>query len=262
MISGAEIATSARLAGRELRSGLQGFRIFAMCLFLGVAAIAVVGTLSAAIERGIADQGQPLLGGDIEFSLAHRQAGEAERSFIAGTGTLSEVATLRAMASFGEAASLVEIKAVDAGYPLYGKVELEDGGGFGAAISAGGGTANVVIEPVLRDRLGLAVGDAIRIGEAEFTVAATIAAEPDRVSDGFILGPRVLMTRQALDATGLIKPGSLVRWRYRVKFDEKGDRAALKSVVKRAKKQFPDAGWRIRTRASAPRRGSTGFWNA
>ena len=101
-----------RLALRELRSGLQGFGIFLACLILGVAAIATVGALTAAIERGIDEQGQPLLGGDVEVSLVHRDLTGDEAAFLAGAGRRSTVAALRAMAAGGDASTLVEIKAV------------------------------------------------------------------------------------------------------------------------------------------------------
>ena len=74
-----------RFAARDLRSGLQGFWIFLTCLTLGTAAIAIIGSLSASIERGLDEQGQPLLGGDVEFSLIHREATQTELSFVAST---------------------------------------------------------------------------------------------------------------------------------------------------------------------------------
>jgi putative ABC transport system permease protein len=64
-----------------------------------VAAIAIVGSLVAAVDRGLAEQGQPLLGGDIEFSLIHREVTDSERGFIASKGSVSRIATLRAMAT-------------------------------------------------------------------------------------------------------------------------------------------------------------------
>ena len=70
-----------RFAARDLRSGLQGFWIFLTCLALGTGTIAVIGSLSAAIQRGLDEQGQPLLGGDLEFALIHRENVE-ERSII------------------------------------------------------------------------------------------------------------------------------------------------------------------------------------
>ena len=83
-----------RFAARDLRSGLQGFWIFLTCLTLGTAAIAIIGSLSASIERGLNEQGQPLLGGDVEFSLVHREATDKELAFIASNGAVSKVATL------------------------------------------------------------------------------------------------------------------------------------------------------------------------
>ena len=240
-----------KLALRELRSGLQGFRIFLMCLVLGVGAIAIVGALSAAFDRGVTDQGQPLLGGDMEFSLNHRQIGDAERAHIATLGEVSTVATLRAMAAAGEPRSLVEIKAIDDGYPLYGELELTRGGNFRELLDERDGRWGAVAEKVLLDRLALNTGDVVAVGEAEIEIRGVIAKEPDRVSDGFILGPRLLIRHAALDATGLIKPGSLVRWRYRVKMPQSASRDDVKTLRKQARDKFPDAGWRIRTRERA-----------
>ena len=87
-----------RFAWRDLRSGLKGFWIFLTCLALGTAAIAIVGSLGAAIERGLVEQGQPLLGGDVELALIHREAPAHEQEFMASKGEVSKVATLRGMA--------------------------------------------------------------------------------------------------------------------------------------------------------------------
>ncbi len=250
MITRAEGASAVRLAFRSLRSGLGGFRIFLMCLFLGVGAIAVVGSLSAAIEEGMRDRGQALLGGDVEFSFVHRRARSDELAFLTAAGKVSEVATLRAMASAGENRGLVEIKAVDMVYPHYDALEIADGADPTAVHDANTRGFGLYIEPTLADRLGVAPGGTVQIGEVAFTILGIIAREPDRVSDGFILGPRALMSQAALHATGLIKPGSLVRWRYRIKMPAPGERA-IKRLVGDAKQQFADAGWRIRTSSRA-----------
>ena len=88
----------ATFARRELRSGLQGFWIFLTCLALGVAAIALIGTLSSSIERGMNEQGQPLLGGDMEFSVIHRKLKQDELEYVNSLGTTSHVATMRGIA--------------------------------------------------------------------------------------------------------------------------------------------------------------------
>lgn len=239
-----------RYAGKNLRSGLKGFWIYLACLTLGVAAIAIVGSLVAAVDRGLAEQGQPLLGGDIEFSLIHREANAAERGFMDGKGTVSRIATLRAMATANNQPTLVEIKAVDGFYPLYGALAFEPGGEENP-LSVRNDVHGVAADPLLLGRLGIKVGDMIRIGSAEVRLAAVITAEPDRISDGFVLGPRILMSHEALQATGLVQPGSLITWRYRVKLAGDTSLAAAKEIVAEAEKAHPDAGWRIRARDNA-----------
>ncbi len=240
-----------RFAARDLRSGLQGFWIFLTCLTLGTAAIAIIGSLSASIARGLDEQGQPLLGGDVEFSLIHREATPKELSFIASNGTVSKVATLRAMAVAPGTTTLVEIKATDAAYPLYGNISLENNGSLQNAIALQDGAYGVAADPLLLGRLGVKLGDRIKVGTLDVAIRGIIATEPDRISDGFILGPRLLMSDDALKATGLIQPGSLVTYRYRVKLENDQSLQAARDLVTQAKEQFPDSGWQLRSRDRA-----------
>lgn len=240
-----------RFALRDLRSGLQGFWIFLTCLALGTAAIAIVGSLSASINRGINEQGQPLLGGDVEFSLIHREAAPSELAFIESTGVVSKVATLRAMAVASQSTTLVEIKAIDALYPLYGQVALENQDTLAATTAERDRIHGVAVDPLLLGRLGMKLGDKIKIGTLDVEIRGVIKSEPDRISDGFILGPRLLMTDEALKATGLIQPGSLVTYRYRVRLANDQGLEAARDVITRAGEQFPDAGWRLRSRDKA-----------
>ena len=98
MTSAATWGLAARLARRELRAGLGGFRIFLACLLLGVAAIAVVGSVSQALVKGLERDGRALLGGDIDLRVSHREASAAQRDFLAARGELSQVTEMRAMA--------------------------------------------------------------------------------------------------------------------------------------------------------------------
>lgn len=245
-----EVALWLRYALKNLRSGLKGFWIFLTCLTLGVMAIAIVGSLAAAIERGLAEQGQPLLGGDLEFSLIHREVNDAELAFIRHLGEMSRIATMRAMATANGNSTLVEIKAVDQAYPLYGAL-VYGPGGVRPARSATASADTVAVDPLLLGRLGLKLGDEVRIGVRPFTITAVIASEPDRISDGIVLGPRLLMSHAALESTGLIQPGSLVTWRYRVKLAGDTALSAAKAVVEKANAAFPESGWRIRARDNA-----------
>src|SRR4029079_176999 len=114
-----------RFALRELRGGLRGFGVFIACIALGWAAIARVASVARGMTEGIAREGQVILGGDIGFSLTQRQARTEERAWLDKLGTVAEVSTLRGMARRADASdqTLVEVKAVDGRYPLYGSVK-------------------------------------------------------------------------------------------------------------------------------------------
>ena len=246
-----------RFAARDLRSGLQGFWIFLTCLALGTGTIAIVGSLSAAIQRGLDEQGQPLLGGDLEFALIHRETTDAELKFIRAQGEVSKAATVRGMALAGGNTTLVEVKAVDASYPLYGAVKLQGGMSLAQAIATVDGVPGAAADPLLMGRLGIKAGDRIKLGSIEIEIRALIESEPDRLSDGIVLGPRLLLTEDTLRRTGIVQPGSLITWRYRVKLPDTS-LAAAKAVEKQADELFKDAGWRIRTRNNAAA-GADGF---
>jgi putative ABC transport system permease protein len=237
-----------RLALRDLRSGLSGLYIFIACIILGVTVIAAIGSLSEAVRQGLDREGQPLLGGDLEIAVLHRELPMRDRQRLARFGIVSEIATLRAMATNAGRHALIEIKAVDDKYPLYGSFDLAGGEALAPALALRVGRYGVAVDPLLQARLGLANGDELKVGEAVFELRGLIAKEPDRLADGFILGPRVLMSREALARTGLLKPGSLVSWRYRLKLNEP---AAYRNTAEAIEREFPNSGWRIRTRDQA-----------
>jgi len=261
------LALSVRLAFRELRGGLKGFYVFLACLALGVAAISGVGSLSRALSQGLVSQGQSILGGDVSASRVHRQATAEDRAFFAASGKVSEVASLRAMARLPQAAgaparaqTLVEIKAVDGAYPLYGELELGQGGDPASAparallqiLAPRGGGYGAAAEPALLARLGLKPGDRIKVGDMELEVRAAIASEPDRLSSGLSIGPRLMISLDALAASGLVRPGSLVTWDYRIRLPETRRGAeGIASFTAEAEARGPRAGWRIRSRAGA-----------
>ncbi|WP_339834657.1 FtsX-like permease family protein [uncultured Parvibaculum sp.] len=252
---------AARLARRELRGGLKGFRVFIACLALGVAAIAGVGSVSTALTRGLAEGGQEILGGDVAIRLIHRAATAEELAFISAGNAVSAMADMRAMARGAgahdgavRAQTLVELKAVDNLYPLYGAMALQPDIALAEALALRDGRWGLVVEPNLMTRLGVAVGDLVRIGEAELELRAVIEREPDRVSDGFALGPRAMIAMEALEATALVQPGSLVSYHYRVRLPAaQRSPADIAGWVAGLNQRFPDAGWRVQDRSdSAP----------
>ena len=240
-----------RFALRELRGGVRGFRIFIACLALGVMAIAGVGSLSASLTDGLNREGRSILGGDLSFALIHREATAAERSFLASKGELSVSATLRAMARTTDSRqALVEIKAVDALYPLYGAVTLDPPLPLASALAQHDGAFGAAVDATLLARLELKPGARITVGSATFEITATIQNEPDKLATGLTFGPRVIVSEAALRATGLLVPGSLVRWAYRLRLPDGSD-AAAGAVTAAANAQLPDAGWQIRGRTNA-----------
>jgi putative ABC transport system permease protein len=242
----------ARFALRDLRGGLAGLRIFLVCIALGVAAIVGVESLAKALADGLGAQGRVILGGDASFSLIHRRLSPQEQAFLEHYGALSTIATMRAMArtESGDAA-LVEVKAVEPSWPMIGAAAFEPSMSPAQALAENDGVYSAAAEETLLARLHLEIGDTFRLGGAKFILRAVLVSEPDRLAVGVGLGPRVLILQTALNATGLVQPGSLVRWTTRVVMGGPGgapDQAAVKALIDKANKAFPQAGWETRTR--------------
>ncbi|MCT4609306.1 MAG: FtsX-like permease family protein [Pelagimonas sp.] len=233
-----------RFARRELRGGLNGFRIFIACLALGVAAIAGVGSVRSAIQAGLEEQGAVLLGGDAQAEFTYRFATEEERAWLEGISErVSEVTDFRSMATVtrdGQAErGLTQVKSVDGAYPLLGKVVLDPPMPLGQALANQGS----VMAPVLADRLGLKPGDTFRLGTQDFTLRAVLQVEPDDAGDGFGLGPRTIVLTKDLEGSGLLAPGSLFETQYRMDLPLGAD---LETLSKQAEAQFEHSGlsWR------------------
>ncbi len=229
------------LAWRELRTGTRGLRIVLACLALGTASIATVGSVRVAVERGLADRGRELLGGDLAVDGGSEPLPDELRQVLRGRGArLSDVVQLRSMlvAASGER-TLVEVKAVDAAYPLAGTLTLTPPGPLQPALQARG----LVGEAVILERLGVASGASLRLGQAQFTLRAAIKAEPDGAATPGILGPSVVIGLDALPATGLVQPGSLLHHELRAAFPAGTDVLAIEAALRA---QFADRGWRIR----------------
>ncbi len=242
-----------RYAFRELRGGLRGFYVFVACIALGVMAICGVGSLAASLGDGVAREGRTLLGGDVAFSLIQREAKPNEAAFLRARGQVSAAATLRAMvrAQDGRLA-LVELKAVDNAYPMLGRLTLEPNLAANDLLSERDGAFGAAADPALLARLDLKTGDHVTIGAASFTIRSALTAEPDKLAGGIGFGPRFLISEAGLRATGLLQPGSLVRWIYRVRLpDNAASDSAAQRLVDAARAALPDAGWQIRSRGNA-----------
>ena len=235
-----------RLALRELRSGIRGFYVFIACIALGVMVITGVGALSDALRHGFEKQGQTLLGGDAKFARMHKRIEPEERAFLERQGRVSETATMRTMARRldGTDQALAELKAVDSAYPLVGEVKLRDDAKLWEAVRS---ERTAAVEPILLERLGLKPGDTFALGKAEVVVRAIVKAEPDAIADRLTYGPRVFVSHETLQATGLVQPGALVRWRYAV-LQPEATLPRLEGLRAAAKAELPEAGFTIADR--------------
>lgn len=243
-----------RLARRELRRGLSGFRIFLSCLILGVASIAGVGSLSEALLEGLSRQGRELLGGDVELRLTQREMNKKERAWVEARGKVSMTADLRAMAiaQGRDARALVELKAVDSRFPLYGVADVSPRQPLNELFANREGLFGAAVDERLFAKLGVKEGAVVKIGNALFELRAILRREPDRVAGGFALGPRMLISEFALRATGLIQPGSLINFSYRIALPPENEtRQAVAKWIEAANTAFPKAGWQPRDRWNA-----------
>jgi len=249
------IPVALRLALREMRGGLRGSWVFLACLALGVAAIAAVGSVRMAIQEGLSREAAAILGGDAEVEFTYRFATDEERAWMEQVAEeVSEIVDFRSLAAAEVGGSteraLVQVKAVDGGYPLYGQVALAGSRGLAAALAPADGLPGLVAQRVLIDRLGLEMGDVVSLGTQDFRLTGEIVVEPDGAASGFGLGPRVIVLLDDLAGSGLLTEGSLFDSSYRLRIDPAADLTALRSE---ARARFGDAGlqWRDR-RNGAP----------
>jgi putative ABC transport system permease protein len=246
-----------RFALRELRGGLNGFRIFMACLILGVAAIATVGSLTKAIEEGLEREGQTILGGDLEVNSFQRDPGPDLLRWAEERGQVSTSARLRTMARIdgdtsetvtGDTSTLVELRAVDEAYPLYGSLDTSPQLDNKALFDKRGNTWGAAVDPLLAERLNVNLGDTLTFGNIQADIRAFIEREPDKANQGFQLGPSVLIRREALEQTGLITLGSLVNYYYKIRVTPTTDLDAMREEIKET---WPDERWRIRDRSNS-----------
>ena len=235
--------TAWTIARRDLSARFRGLRLLLVCLFLGVGALAAIGTLTGAIGKELSSRGRTILGGDVEVSVWQRGATAAELAAFQRLGKVSTGTRMQAMARAGDLAAPVELKAVDGAWPLVGQLSLKDGRRVGAPPQG-----EVWIGQGAADRLGIGPGSAISIGSLTLKVGGIIADEPDRLGEGFTLGPVVLAHTEVPAKAGLTAPGAMYRTKVRIALPAAQN---PELVVDRLKQQFPSSGFELRTRDRA-----------
>lgn len=246
-------------ARREMRSGVRGFYIFIACLILGVAMISAVASVSQGMSDSLRHDGRYILGGDLAIRTPHAPpAPEVIRFLETDMGARTSIITeTRAMARHEKTdmAGIVEIKAVDAAWPLYGAATFVDGAGNPVdtpqtALFAKDdkGFYGAAVEKDILARLDAQIGDVLHLGEIPFVIRAVIGREPDSVNaTGFALAPRLLTSMEAFHATGLTGAGNLLEYRTRIAIPGLDSEAQLEAAKQKIIASFGEDAFRIRT---------------
>jgi putative ABC transport system permease protein len=196
---------------------------------IGVSAVVGVSLFSAHVEYAVFTQAKSLLGGDLEIRSSHPLSAESrtildtlDQRGITRTH-VSELVAMAARATMGnraaQATQIVELKAVERAYPLYGVLKIDPSAPLERLLYPDRSECETlpchgaVVQEALLLRMGLMVGNRLRIGTAQFVITGVVRTEPDRMANAFSLGPRVIISEAGLKASGLVQPGSRVRER-------------------------------------------------
>ncbi len=233
---------AAAIAWRDLKSAPGKFGFVVLSVAVGVAALVGVRGFSESFRSTLTTEARSLMAGDLSARI-YRSPGTEEQKKVAAIvqgipGSESTwVTETVSMASVlpDPVPLLVSLKAVDPSlYPFYGEAQLEPAMSLQQALA--GDSAVVAVEFLIR--LNAHVGDTLRLGGRSFRIAAVISQEPDRISAGAGMGPRVMISNAALERTGLIAPGSRASHRLLMKLPAKADDTAVRKKVEDV---LPDA---------------------
>jgi putative ABC transport system permease protein len=221
-----------KMAWRETRAAWRHFLYFLVCIAIGVGALTGVSLFGTQVERTVTKEARGLLGGDFEIRLSRpiSPQGQEVLDSLGMRGIehthVSELVAMAARtdpAGGGQSTQIVELKAVEAQYPLYGSLRIEPDTKLGELLRrqdqdcSGHPCFGVVVQESLLIRMALSVGDRLKIGQAQFMITGIVRTEPDRMANAFSLGPRVLMSQEGLRSAELVKVGSRVRERFLLK---------------------------------------------
>jgi putative ABC transport system permease protein len=235
-----------RFAVRELRGSAGGFVFLLVGIAFGMAAIAAIGLLSAAVFDGMREGARASIGGDISLRLFHRPPTPAHLAAFRAAGTVGQTAEMRTVARRDSRSALVELKAVDPVYPLYGTLRLDPpltpSMVVADVLDRRDGVWGAVVAKGLLAGLKAEIGDTVTVGNHRFELRALIADEPDSTLRAFTLGPRMIVALPALTGSELVAAGAQVYWYSRIRLGNGVDASAWIAAFERA---APYAGFRI-----------------
>lgn len=235
------------MAARELRSSWARLVFFFLCIALGVAAVVTVRSVIQSLRASLTREGRALIAADVLLESARpwsdtvRESllGPALRPPVLERSEAVETTTMvRAGSEETGATTLVELRAVEPGFPFYGELILEEGAIYSSGFLAGRGA---LVRRELLTRLGVQVGDPIWIGGQPFVIRGVLVKEPGRRLSNFSLGPRVLIDRGDLEKTGLLAVGSRVRYQLFLKVEPSQIEPFTRKLKEQLKNEFVTA---------------------
>jgi putative ABC transport system permease protein len=237
-----------RMAARETRASWKRLLFFFVCIAVGVAAIVALRSVIQSVRAVIGREARSLIAADVLIDTSREWTPEARAAIdgrLAEAGSPARTETIETPTMVRPAdgrpvARMVELRAVQAGFPLYGNVDLQGGQNFAHALVENHG---VLVRPELLTTLGVKVGDGIRIGQSTFTIRGVISKEPGRGVGGFSLGPRVLIDYADVPSTELLGFGSRARRTVMAKVPD--DR--LDALFRSLRRDFKDSFVNVRS---------------
>jgi putative ABC transport system permease protein len=245
----------ARYLLRESRGSRSRLTFFVLCLAIGVAAIVSVAGLSRGLRQGIRTEARKLLAGDLAVTGRRPLPAElddllATQAGVQATLIKEMVTVVAAPGEPGEPgrSQVVELKVIAGDYPFYGSLLLEPRVALDQLLT----DETTVVAPDLLARLGLGVGDTLRVGGEPYRIAGVVEAEPDRVAGGFSLGPRVFLSADGFERTSLEQMGSRISHRLLVKLPEGSAASRLAALADRIREIVDeDLGYNVETYTDA-----------
>ena len=235
-----------RMAMRETRASWRRLLFFFLCIAVGVAAIVTLRSVIQSVRGVFGREAKTLIAADVLISTNADWTSEARQTIdrrLAEFGALDrtesvETPTMSRPADGRAVARMVELRAVQRQFPLYGTVGLQDGRTYSYSLLQHHG---VLVRPELLTALGMRVGDQLAIGRAVFTIRGVVTNEPGRRVSGFSLGPRVLIDYEDLASTALLGVGSRARRIVLVRLDEGSIQPLVRALRSDFREQFVSA---------------------
>lgn len=225
-----------RMAWRDSRRSRSRLILFSFSVVLGIAALVAIGSFTANLRAAIESQAKTLLGADLAVTSRAPFTPEVQRYLDKLGGESSEEVSLASMALFpnnGNQTRLVSVRAVSGKYPFYGDVVTSPAGAEHTVRDEGG--AEALVEATLMTQFGAKVGDTVKVGEQTFRIAGALEKMPGDSAAIAMLSPRVYIPLGRLNETGLVAPGSLLRYRT---FFKLGPNVNVESVVRDMRERF------------------------